>query len=244
MNYRKLYMRIISHAKLEQKQGLRPSSYWTKYKFSNQCFEFHHILPKSLFPNWVKRKSNIVPLTPREHYVCHLILQKIYSGREMVFAFWSICNCNKLIKINSHIYEKAKVNMINCKKGKGTWNGKHHTEESKLKISNSKKGSIPWNKGISRTEEFKNKLKIPHPWSNGDNNPSKRLDVRKKISESKMGSNNPRAIHWIIKNIETDEIFEFYGGFKRWAKEHSVNASSLRKNKNPKYKVILSEKIS
>ena len=63
--------------------------------------------------------------------------------------------------------------MINCKKGKGTWNGKHHTEESKLKISNSKKGSIPWNKGIPRTEEFKNKLKIPHPWSNGDNNPSR-----------------------------------------------------------------------
>ena len=59
-----------------------------------------------------------------------------------------------------------------------------------------------------------------------------------------MGINNPRAMHWIIKNIETDEIFEFYGGFKRWAKEHSVNALSLRKNKNSKYKVILSEKIS
>lgn len=68
MNYKLVYMRIVSHAKKEMNLGLRPRNSWEKKEFPNQYFEFHHILPKSLFPNWIKRKSNIVALTAREHF--------------------------------------------------------------------------------------------------------------------------------------------------------------------------------
>ena len=54
MNYKHIYMRIISHAKSEQLNGLRPSSKSNRNSFKEK-YEFHHILPKSLFPLWEKR---------------------------------------------------------------------------------------------------------------------------------------------------------------------------------------------
>lgn len=81
MNYRKVYMAIISHALKEQSAGLRKRN-------TNISYESHHILPKSLFPLWTKRKSNKVPLTLREHYFCHQLLTKIYPTRPMFAALW------------------------------------------------------------------------------------------------------------------------------------------------------------
>lgn len=43
MNYRHVYCVIISHAKSEEKLGLRKKGNGTYY-------EAHHILPRSLFP--------------------------------------------------------------------------------------------------------------------------------------------------------------------------------------------------
>ena len=79
MNYRKVYMRIISHAKSEQLQGLRK-------KGNGNYYEAHHILPRSLFPNWIKRKSNIVLLTAREHFFCHQLLTKIFPSKQIAYA--------------------------------------------------------------------------------------------------------------------------------------------------------------
>ena len=46
MNYRHIYMLIIEHAKKETFLGLRPKNRSQKKNFSNQYFEFHHILQK------------------------------------------------------------------------------------------------------------------------------------------------------------------------------------------------------
>lgn len=70
MNYRHVYCVIISHAKSEEKLGLRKKGNGTYY-------EAHHILPKSLFPLWENRKSNLVLLTARERLFCHQLLIKI-----------------------------------------------------------------------------------------------------------------------------------------------------------------------
>lgn len=43
-------------------------------------YEAHHILPKSLFPDYKKEKWNIVLLTAKEHFVCHWLLVKMTSG--------------------------------------------------------------------------------------------------------------------------------------------------------------------
>lgn len=113
MNYRKVYMQIICNAKNEMSLGLRPKTKSQKYKFPNQYFEFHHILPKSLFPNWEKRKSNIIPLTAREHFFCHKLLTKIYPNSfELKHCLWLMYNTRDGIYKNSKEYEKYKNIML------------------------------------------------------------------------------------------------------------------------------------
>lgn len=79
MNYKHIYMLIIEHAKSEEKLGIRKRG-------NGEYYEKHHILPKSLFPLWSKRKSNLVLLTAREHFFCHQLLIKIYPCNEMNYA--------------------------------------------------------------------------------------------------------------------------------------------------------------
>lgn len=110
MNYRHVYMEIIFHVKQEMKLGLRPKNRYYKSKnFSNQYFEFHHILPRSLFPNWSKKESNIVALTAREHFFCHQLLAKIYPNSfEMKSAIWRMICRVKGLKISPKQYEKIR----------------------------------------------------------------------------------------------------------------------------------------
>lgn len=59
------YSRIINSA---QVRAIIPTNYT----------ELHHIIPKSL--GGKDDRSNLVRLTPREHYVCHLLLTKMVVG--------------------------------------------------------------------------------------------------------------------------------------------------------------------
>ena len=61
--YKKWYTSIVSNAKLRTING---------YK------ERHHIIPVSLGGS--DNKENLVDLTAREHFICHWLLVKIYSG--------------------------------------------------------------------------------------------------------------------------------------------------------------------
>ena len=105
MNHRKIYIQIISNAK---NRGLKKPK---KSDINWKYYELHHILPKSLFPLWAKRESNLVLLTAREHFFCHQLLDKIYPGEKMFLALWRLSNDNQnryCIK-NSKEYEKLKI---------------------------------------------------------------------------------------------------------------------------------------
>lgn len=106
MNYKHTYMRIISHAKSEQLNGLRPSSKSNRNSFKEK-YEFHHILPKSLFPLWEKRSDNLVALTLREHYFVHLLLTKIYPSYEMAVAMLIMANKSNIA--SSREYERIRL---------------------------------------------------------------------------------------------------------------------------------------
>lgn len=112
MNYRHIYMCIVSNAQKQTELGLRPKTKSQRKKFPNQYFEFHHILPKSLFPLWKDRKTNIVPLTAKEHFFCHQLLTKIYPNHSMVSALWHLMYRlkykNVKVKISSREYERIK----------------------------------------------------------------------------------------------------------------------------------------
>ena len=91
MNYRKAYMSIISKAIKENRS-----------KDNNVYYELHHILPKSLFPLWKTKKSNLVLLTAREHFICHKLLTKIYPSKAMYFALVSFIGNNHFHQICLH----------------------------------------------------------------------------------------------------------------------------------------------
>ena len=135
-------MRIIAHAKKEVIEGKRPSKKSERKNFPNQYFEFHHILPRSLFPLWAKRKSNIVALSAREHFFCHKLLAKIYQDSCMVLALHWLCNGKQKqhYKISSREYAKIKQSVAlvlrNRYKGKSRNKGLYATfsEKKKQKI--------------------------------------------------------------------------------------------------------------
>ena len=70
MNYLKVYNQLI------QKRRDNPIIK------TDDCYcERHHIIPKS--EGGSNKKSNLVNLTAREHYIAHLLLAKIYDDYKM-----------------------------------------------------------------------------------------------------------------------------------------------------------------
>ena len=119
MDWRKVYINICKNAKLEQKAGKRPS---TKGGVGAE-YEFHHILPKSLFPLWSDKKSNIVPLTLKEHYFIHMVAFKIWPTPEMASARFRMSTDGRR-KVTSREYEASKKAYIPfCKQRVGKNNG-------------------------------------------------------------------------------------------------------------------------
>jgi hypothetical protein len=135
--YTKWYNAIISAAQQRDTEGY---------------VERHHIVPKSLGGS--NDESNLVRLTAREHYICHLLLTKMLRSPEvhsMINAIWRMANSSKFqlagYRISSRRYEilrKARKNV-------------HMSSEAKAKMSaTKKKANHPtWNKGIPRTDEEK-----------------------------------------------------------------------------------------
>lgn len=76
--------------------------------------ELHHIIPRSLGGN--NSKENLVKLTAREHFICHLLLPRMLVGvskQKMSFAIWSMLNRDHSLdksryKINSYRYSQLK----------------------------------------------------------------------------------------------------------------------------------------
>jgi hypothetical protein len=150
MNYNIIYNTLIlSRQQLNRK------------KFKGEYYESHHIIPKSL--GGPGRKINIVLLTAKEHFIAHLLLYKMHSGKnkaKMANALFKMCNNNLKQKreFNSRYYVFAKTIMNKFRFGENTtFFGKKHSEETIQKMRESKKGKnnpafgkIPWNKGLTK----------------------------------------------------------------------------------------------
>lgn len=101
-------------------------------------YERHHIVPRCLGGS--NSSENLVLLTHREHYICHLLLCKMTDDRlalrKLANAFDFMSNTRA---ITARRYQFIK-NLIN-REGKNNWfYGQKHNEESKKKIK-------AWGKG-------------------------------------------------------------------------------------------------
>ena len=192
MNYIRVYWRII-HNRLHNKV--------------DGYVEHHHIIPRS--EGGPDNNDNIVALTAREHYICHLLLAKIYNDYKMWHAVNLMSRLNDKVKINSRLYEMVRINSAKKHSeimvGRRSWNkGKTgiYSDETIKKISEStkaamqdpvlrrhlsdvKKGKATWNKCNKMSEEQKHKISATLKGNKLSE------ETKRKISIKNKGENNP-----------------------------------------------------
>lgn len=188
----------------------------------------HHIFPKSIFRN----NKVLVVLTPREHFVAHRLLARVYELRyglkhnktiKMKYAF-SMMVIFKEIHFNSRMYALA------CKsKPKPLipgMLGKKHSEEARKKISTYQKSKIVTEetrkrqsmslKGKVRTEETRKRIS--------------EVQKCKKISESqKQNIAKTMSCSWLI--TFPDGHTEIIKNLHQFSKQHKLNSRIYRKGK-------------
>ena len=173
MNYNRIYNQLIEKAKLEN-------------NLDNVYYERHHIIPKSLGgPN---TKSNLVKLVPRQHYIAHLLLYKIYKDKcvdgvdktpyyKMLRALSAMVQFPaayngqgevlRLFKFGSKNYDTWKRELTIKKKKKSKERIQNLSEEDKKQISKKISGALkekwktqkfPWI-GKKHSEETLKKMK-------------------------------------------------------------------------------------
>ena len=148
-------------------------------RISTGYVEKHHIIPKSC--GGTNSKDNLVNLTAKEHFICHLLLTKMVNGHyrhKMIYAFHGLKakqpgqlrHSSKLV--NAKLYQKLKEELTIIKqtfipwnKGKtglkSSWNkGKSMSEDTKQKLRESRATQdMSYRKGSIMSEEQKQKLR-------------------------------------------------------------------------------------
>lgn len=101
--------------------------------------EIHHIVPKSVFKTqsnprstgWIigdpNAANNLVRLTAREHFICHLLLPKIVPKQaksKMTYALWSMTNMRNEFtepryRVTSHTFEHIRKLVSKTNRGAG-----------------------------------------------------------------------------------------------------------------------------
>lgn len=162
MNYINIYNNIISKAKDEQ-----------RIKNSIVYYEAHHIVPLCMGgggtnKQW-KNHPNIVLLTAREHFLCHLLLSKMYpNNNKIIYAFWMMCHVKNNSQNQRHIpsnrqYNEAKqlfIKIHSKKQPKGTGVKKSKALKGKLKPIGFGENIGNFHRGRKRSDETKHKMSI------------------------------------------------------------------------------------
>lgn len=127
-------------------------------------YEKHHIIPRSLGGD--DKLENLVNLTAKEHFICHLLLVKMTTGlhkRSMAYAAWMMTHLDDRLRYvpRARTYELLKKNLSLAYKGipktKLYWLGKTHTEETRKLQSEVKKGKNNPNFGVVQKPEWNKK---------------------------------------------------------------------------------------
>lgn len=222
MNYLKHYINLCKKAKNRTLEGYT---------------ERHHIFPSSIFG----KNNKIIKLTAKEHFIAHFLLWKIMKCRygldhwkthKMGYAFYKMT----ISSTNQTRYRSRSYEIIK----------KWYSENNPSKYRNlSGKNNPMFGRtqerhplfGIPCSEERKLKIGAANKGKlSGENNPSKRDEVRKKISESWIGrepvsrDKNKRSK---ITETQVKEILLL------WEKEREAGLSGYKfcKKYNEKYNV-------
>ena len=188
MDYTKIYNQIIKRAQNRKLEGY---------------VEKHHIVPKCI--RGLDVKENIVKLTAREHFLCHMLLCEIhpleYKLKHALFlmAIGKQKVREKTYVIGSRVYERLKTEYSEM------LTGKPQTQETKNKKSKSMLDV--WN-GKTKEEMSEIGQKI---WDTRRKNGNDK--VTQKQAENISKSLKGRKITWDRKRNKTILQFDTQGNF-------------------------------
>lgn len=201
--------------------------------------EKHHIVPKSLGLGGEKDQSNLIRLTPREHYVAHMLLVRFLTKdahkQKMKYAMWYLSTRNIQYKPSSRSYETARIHLITTIKSRvdsaetrrkkarpGQLNGmygKTHSDSVKEKLGNLAKNRLTGKTykdlyGAKKAQELKQdrsaKLKL----------------YLKNHPESRKGKNNSNSKKYRITD-SLGNVYTVVGGIKSFCQEHKLNVGAI-----------------
>lgn len=224
MEYLKIYNRIVERATNRNILGY---------------VEKHHIVPKCL--GGENKKSNIVSLTAKEHYICHKLLCEIYPNEsKLKYAFWRMCNVanneyqERNYKVSANVYSciKDEISLITSKRTKN-----YSVEMRKLigeKVSKKLKGRPSGKKGISKPDHSE-WMKENNPFRGKTHSEEHIQKLREVNSEPKseehknnISKNSPNNKQCIIEGIVYRSVAEA-------ARQLNISENTVRgrvKNKN------------
>lgn len=133
--------------------------------------EKHHIIPRSLGGN--NEQSNLVKLTAKEHFICHMLLTKMTIGdhkKKMSYALWLMCNLKNqnqpqryvpnsttYLQIREQHAIVVRSSMVGKKKNYSSFGGKKHSEDTLRLQSKLKIGKNNPNYGVKQKPEWNKK---------------------------------------------------------------------------------------
>jgi hypothetical protein len=212
MDYRKIYNDLMVKAKGEYRT-----------KSSNTYYEAHHIKPKSFGGEGDCRNTkhpNIVLLTPKEHYIAHLLLVNIYPDSPAMYrALWSMCTTKQNVRYSpsSRTYCRIRVEYIKNTIGSNNhFFGKIHTSDSRKKIGIASVGRQTF---LGKKHSLETKQKI----SEFRKGKLLSADCKQKISLSISGGR-----HYNAKRIECTKTGNIFGSGKELSEYLSIPFSTVR----------------
>lgn len=199
----------------------------------NGYMERHHIIPKSLGGN--NKKENIISLTAKEHFICHLLLTKMVNGnskRKMIFASNMMLQGKHRYVPTGKIYQQIK-------------------EQFAISISEQNKGKTAWNKGLSgnflgkqHTDETKTKMSLAQTGLSKPRTVATSDITKSRISMSKTGQKYKTTSEEGRKNKSTCKLGDKNHNFGKTPSDETISRMSESAKARPKYECQCGKSVS
>lgn len=196
-----------------------------KNRTLSEGYEIHHIIPR--FDGGLDNSENLVKLTLREHYVCHLLLTKIYDGMLKMKAYCALhkmCFSGKYGN-KSRLYETFRTQFIENLKlnHPSKINVKKFSDVSRENALNS------WKNADERRRDTSERMK--KLWLTGKlTKEHSRMNGRHNL----FGKNNHKTLKIEYKN-------EIYWGWNELKEKTGVSKALYKKyylnNIDPEYRI-------
>ena len=210
--YSRWYFNIIQHANLRS--------------CNSGYIEGHHIIPKCM--GGTNAKTNMVSLTAREHFICHLLLTKSVIDvfkKKMNYAYWRMCNATgKRHYPSSNQYALGKQLFTESQNGHRPYLTSH-TEETKLKISRTVTNKLSKMSVEERRNRALNSCCSPKTYTKErSKNISISLKGKPKSEAHKM------SMRHTYKFVSPSNEEFIYVGLEIGCEMHGLNYGSVRNN--------------